>query len=346
LRRAQSGSLATKIPSDLTARGNFNHFFSPKRRASIHHAIVQLSEVGAYDVLTVVTIYQYLTDGSVQNPEVRNALRKYGIVKKHETSKVADSPSVYMIGDLFVVLVSPLSFPNVAANEARAIKSARELLPSHLSPFLFDIVAEARLNDGRTIVVMPRGIPLSNNRPIFALQKRRIKPVIFEWLRGLALEAAAPSEETCTEFQASLESLATMNNLPAAISNAARDGLARLSRGTFVPRHCPMHADLWKGNIIYGPDRSLKIIDWRGSRMDGYGIFDLVKFAQSFNIRAADFRSETRTHAYSLGIDVIDARTTLLAACGCISRNLGEFSLASFAAMTSSLFNFLEASMA
>jgi hypothetical protein len=291
-------------------------------------------------VLDARPIYQYLTEVSGQNPEVRSALHRYGVIKIGEL--LPDSLSAaYAIGDLFVVLVSPLSFPNEAANEARTLKSVKKLLPSHLSSFSFDIVAEGRLNDGRSFVVMPRGIPLSKSRLIFAFQKRRITPVVFEWLRGLALEAAAPSGETCAEFRASLESLATINSLPATILSAARDGLARLSNGSFVPRHCPMHGDLWKGNIMYGPEKSLKVIDWRGSRIDGYGIFDLVKFARTFNIKPQDVRSEIRAHTHSLGIDVIDARSTLVAGCGYIFRNLGDFPHESFVALTSSLCNYL-----
>jgi hypothetical protein len=272
----------------------------------------------------LVSIQHDLADTLAQNSDVRTALRKFGVTERRK-SKIADSPSVHEIGKSFIVLVSPLAFPNVAANEARAINSVRQLLPSHLSLFT---------------------IPLSQNRLIFELQKRRIKPVIFDWLRGLVNRAAAPSDETSAEFQASLEGLARLNNLPGGISSAARDGLARLSKGSFVPRHCPMHGDLWKGNIIYSRDKSIKVIDWRGYRIDGYGLFDLVKFAHTFKIKAKDFRSEVQIHAQSLGIDMIDARdarTTLLASCGYISRNLGEFPFENFVAMTSSLCNYFEA---
>jgi hypothetical protein len=290
----------------------------------------------------LVSIHQDLAETLVQDSDVRIALRKYGIVERRKT-KLADSPSVHEIGKSFIVLVSPLAFPDVAADEARSIKSVRQLLPAHLSSLTLDIAAEGRLEDGRSFVVMPRGIPLSGSRLIFELQKRRIKPVIFDWLAGLATKAAAPSDKTSAEYQASLESLARLNSIPAGISSAARDGLARLSKGGFVPRHCPMHGDLWRGNIIYGRDKSPKVIDWRGSRMDGYGFFDLVKFAHSFRVKAEDLRSEVQIHAKSFGIDVIDARTTLLASCGFISRNLGEFPVENFVAMTSSLCNYFEA---
>jgi len=88
---------------------------------------------GLRDMQNVVPIYQYLTEGSVQNPEVRIAFRKNGIVKVGKTSSLlADSPAVYAIGQLFILLVSPLLFPNIAADEAQAIKSARQRLPSDL----------------------------------------------------------------------------------------------------------------------------------------------------------------------------------------------------------------------
>ena len=291
-----------------------------------------------------VSVHQNLSERLLQSSELRNALRMYGIAERRRT-KLADSPAIYEIGKLFIVLLSPLSFPNVAADEARAIKSVRQLLPSHLSVFTSEVVAEGRLDDGRSFVVMPRGSPLSDKRLVFELQRHRIKPIVLEWLRGLVREAEAPTEATTAEFQSSLESLARLNDIPTEISNAARDGLVRLSRGDFIPRHCPMHGDLWRGNIIYGRDKSLKVIDWRGSRMDGYGFFDLVKFGHSFKIKTEELRGEVVIHARSLGIEAIDARTTLLASCGFISRNRGEFPLDNFLSMTNSLCNFLQSSL-
>src|SRR5579863_9732387 len=138
-----------------------------------------------------VSVHQNLSERLLQSSELRNALRMYGIAERRRT-KLADSPAIYEIGKLFIVLLSPLSFPNVAADEARAIKSVRQLLPSHLSVFTSEVVAEGRLDDGRSFVVTPRGIPLSENRLVFALQKHRIKPVVLQWLRGVAREAAAP----------------------------------------------------------------------------------------------------------------------------------------------------------
>jgi hypothetical protein len=161
----------------------------------------------------------------------------------------------------------------------------------------------------------------------------------------LVREAAGPSEDARGEFKLSLEALAAIKMLPAHIANAARDGLSQLSNGNFAPRFCPMHGDLWKGNIIYAPDKSLKIIDWRGSRMRGYGLLDLIKFAQSFNIKDEKLRSEIAIHAHFLGLDATGAFTTLLASCGHIYRHLEEFPLEKFVGMTSSLCAFFRAAM-
>jgi hypothetical protein len=195
--------------------------------------------------------------------------------------------------------------------------------------------------------VLPRGRPLSENRLLFVLQKRLVAPIILEWLRGLVREATGPSEDAYREFQLSLEALAALKTLLGAeITNAAIDGMVRLSNRHFAPKFCPMHGDLWKGNIIYAPDKSLKIIDWRGSRMrGGYGLFDLIKFAQSFKIKGEKLRTEITIHSQFLECDATGALTTLLASCGHIYRNLEEFPLERFVELTSSLYAFFCSAM-
>jgi hypothetical protein len=280
---------------------------------------------------------QTLTEKLMQAPATQMALRVANVKPIRKGSSVADGHAIYAIGGSFVALVSPLSFPNAAAEEAGAMRAAKAILPPHLASFVMDIAVDGRLEDNRSFIVVPRGRPLFENRMFFAVQKRLVAPVVFEWLRGLAHEATNPSENARREFQLSLEALSAVKALPSSITNAAVDGLVRLSKGGFAPRFCPMHGDLWKGNIIHASDKSLKLIDWRGSRMSGYGLFDLIKFAQSFNIKNERLRNEITIHAQALGLDVNGAFATLLASCGHIYRNLEEFPLESFVGMTGSL---------
>jgi hypothetical protein len=250
-----------------------------------------------------------------------------------DKSAVADGTSVYSIGDRFIVIVSPSRFPDVAMEEAAANKQAKSCLPDHLAALIVDLVVADTLPDGRSFAVFPRGTPLSNNRIRFALQKRRVKPAILNWLRGVAGAAQQPSLAAKVEFEKSLETLNEMSLLPHEIRDAAKVGLARLSH----PRFCLMHGDIWKGNILFAPDGSLKIIDWRGSQVKGYGFFDLVKFAHSFGIRGPELQAEIRAHASALNIPVGDASTYVLAGCGHIARHLGEFPLPHFVEMVNDL---------
>jgi hypothetical protein len=286
-------------------------------------------------------IYGALAEELAQYSVVEKALGKHRLVRLRNSVSVPDSPSIYAIGNLYVILISPTLFPNIAADEARAIKSAK-VTTSAFSTMTLDIVAEGRLLDGRSFLVLPRGILVGRNRMRFAMEKRSLTRAILGWLRQLASEAAEPSDKTSAEFRASLESLAGLSDLPEEIRKATEVGLDRLSKRTFLPRHCAMHGDLWKGNIVYGPDKRPRLIDWRGSRLDGFGFFDLVKFAQSFRLDARTVQNEIDEHSRSLKIDPADVKSTFLAGCGSINRNLDHFPLRNFLAMTSSLYELLE----
>ena len=256
---------------------------------------------------------------------------KIGLVR--ENSSVADGASIYSIGDLYVVVVSPHRFPNVAAEEAAANERVRSHLSGRLASLIIDLVISDTLPDGRSFAVFPRGTPLSNNRVRFALQKRRAKPAILNWLRDVAAYAQQPNRIAQIEFEKSLAALNDVSSLAEEIRGAAKIGLAQLSN----PRFCLMHGDLWKGNILFASDRSLKIIDWRGSRVDGYGFFDLARFAHSFGVRGLELEAEISAHASAMNIPAGDVLTYVLAGCGHVLRHLEEFPLPHFVKMVENL---------
>ena len=106
---------------------------------------------------------------------------------------------------------------------------------------------------------------------------------------------------------------------------AALETLERLADGTWSPRHVLMHNDLWKGNILldYSPVSQIKnssfqerfvITDWAGSMIRGYGMYDLIRLAQSLNLGAKQLRKNVTAHCLILGCDFADARCHLLSA--------------------------------
>jgi hypothetical protein len=171
--------------------------------------------------------------------------------------------------------------------------------------------------------------PISRNRVRRFLQLRKTTPQVLEWLRQIAdLNRGAN-----VGAQACVKALAGCPFEP--LRAAAAKAFARISAGTFVVRSAVMHGDLWIGNVLLDSSgaRDFMVIDWRGSNIDGFPIFDLVKFAESVRMPARALRAELAAHAERLGCSLEDTYIYLVAALGYIWRNLDQFPPERFAEM-------------
>jgi hypothetical protein len=107
-----------------------------------------------------------------------------------------------------------------------------------------------------------------------------------------------------------------------------------------------MHNDLWKGNILLpsGDDHRDKqtfpffVIDWRGSRVDGFPLFDLVRVSMSLQLTAKELRRELMHSCQSLGCDFSDAPYYVAAALGEIASRNDQFPLHAFLGMAEHCF--------
>jgi hypothetical protein len=153
--------------------------------------------------------------------------------------------------------------------------------------------------------------------------------LVLTWLRGVAALDRGISDqgETC---------LKALVDCPyATLRGPAEAALASVQSGAFVPQSRIMHGDFWVGNVMLDPAgvRPFILIDWRGSNVDGFPIFDLVKFAQSSSLGRRALRAELGAHAERLGCDIGDTRSYLLAALGYIWIHLEQFPPERFLAM-------------
>jgi hypothetical protein len=87
------------------------------------------------------------------------------------------------------------------------------------------------------------------------------------------------------------------------------------------------------------------IIDWGGSSVDGLGIFDLVKFAESARLSPRALNAELTAHAERLGCSLPQTRIYLVAALGYIWHNLNQFPAEKFAMMAESNLGTLDAAL-
>ena len=76
-----------------------------------------------------------------------------------------------------------------------------------------------------------------------------------------------------------------------------------------------MHGDLWKGNVLLAPTRvpwgGIVLIDWGSALIQGYGIQDLIRLADSMRMGLPRLRREILAHCGLLGCEPEDARAYL-----------------------------------
>lgn len=84
------------------------------------------------------------------------------------------------------------------------------------------------------------------------------------------------------------------------------------------------------------------IIDWAGSEIYGYAMYDLVGLAQSMRLNARNLRREVVRHCRLLRCEPADATSYLVAALGHIAMNLERFPIDRYAHMAESCFATLD----
>jgi hypothetical protein len=106
-----------------------------------------------------------------------------------------------------------------------------------------------------------------------------------------------------------------------------------------------MHNDLWKGNILLPSSGDedeqafpFFVIDWRGSRIDGFPLFDLVRLSMSLKFSARELRQELIHSCQSLGCEFSDAPCYVATALGEIASRRDQFPVQAFLGMAEHCF--------
>ncbi len=94
-----------------------------------------------------------------------------------------------------------------------------------------------------------------------------------------------------------------------------------------------MHNDLWKGNFLQGAREdacskagySFFIIDWGGSRINGYPIYDLVRVSLSYRLTANELKEAIVRATAALECEPVDALSYVVAALGEIAQRIDQF---------------------
>ncbi|MBJ6122136.1 phosphotransferase [Sphingomonas mollis] len=277
---------------------------------------------------------------TIYGPDSGRRIQNIEVVRRE--SIVADGAAIFLVDSDYILFVSPEAFPDSAAIQRDAMVDMAQELGDQLGQMILPVIGTGHLQD-RSFLILPRCKPLKPGRLGRLFQKPMVVGKILPWLRALVLHGTQ-GQSADREFCASLDALIDMPELPEAMRDAARRSRDAIDTGRIVVRHVPMHGDLWRNNVMQNDAGNLAIIDWAGSARQGYAIYDLVRFHQSFGMAHAKFAAELDWYCETLGgVDVVIAH--LLGALGHYANRLGEFPKQRFIALANECYDLLRSGL-
>ena len=236
-----------------------------------------------------------------------------------------------------VVLVASPKAPGLVARGMQRAREAKIILGPRLGQVILAPLLEGRL-EGLTFAALPYCRPLTTARILWSLQRRRIRPVILDWLRDATAATAQELTEEKIEkgFLSPLRRFGDDPEMPRPLRDAARETLRRLELGRWSPRHVLMHNDFWQGNLLIDDrnvtgrggepwPRRFVIIDWPGAAIEGYAMHDLLRFARAVALKPNALRREILAHCGILQCTPADAASHLVAAFAHLADHLEHF---------------------
>lgn len=243
----------------------------------------------------------------------------------HDMADLPDTKLVYLSKGRqgLVVMISPPQFPEVVAEECRKTLQMRSQLGDLGAPILEPL--DSGHMESCSYAVMPYRKPLSSRRGMQWVHRIWVKRHLLEWLLQVAQRRSGTCEES--QYRASLDALGERVAPDSPTAALLQMGQSRLRSGRFAPRTTPMHGDLWKGNVLHGVgSTAFTLVDWRGSEIQGFPLFDLIRTAGSFGLSPKALSRELQLHRAALGCQIEDLPLYLLGALGHYAAHLGEMS--------------------
>jgi hypothetical protein len=235
---------------------------------------------------------------------------------------------------LAVVVCSRPTAPDMVLRGVMRAEQVRQLV----GPMLGQAIIQPWTSgyaESRSYVILPwyRGPSTSKVGRLWYCQ--RLKGPVLNWLRAATAMAAAENIEP-TEgetFVQMLEYLGAQSFLTKNDRSDLKQAIGRLQSGAWKPRHTFDHNDFWYGNILLRRGGLLLrsnplpfvLIDWVGANAAGFGIYDLVRCAQSFGVTPKRLGRELQRHAEALHCQVQDTEGHLFAALGRLHRHIEAF---------------------
>lgn len=245
---------------------------------------------------------------------------------------VADASWKFVVVDTmkhrrwFGLLACELAPESVTISTEKA-QQARDALPASLRSVPLLPVHVGSI-DGLSFAISPFLRTFSANRYLRRLQFLRHRNAIIRWLllAAQSTQHSALLDETEEHCRAAVESTALEQDLRVAASTA----IDALHSSGWVPTASIIHGDYWPGNILIqstcpGSDFGFHAVDWGGSSLSAYSVFDLLRALQGFKFGDASAARWISTYASLMGYSGAVLRHTFIASLGRLLRSDDHF---------------------
>lgn len=232
-----------------------------------------------------------------------------------------------------VVICSRPAAPDLVKRGVDNAERIRAMLGPELGSVILRPLATGCV-EGLSYVILPWRRPLSVSRLGWVSQRSRLRPQVLCWLR-LAIERAREfhaASGITADFMTPLRHLEGQSSLTREMREAINIALDRLERGLWRPVHTFDHNDLWRGNFLLSTRQEravsgydFELIDWAGANPQGFGVYDLIRFAHSFRLGAKRLAWEVWRQGEALDCDPENLPGHLLASFGRLHLHLEQF---------------------
>ncbi len=247
-----------------------------------------------------------------------------------------------------LVMIAPSAYPDCVRDAFHRADAARHALGGTIGEAV-QVALRSGFADGQSFAIVPYLKPPARGWLGRRWERLHLRGPLLAWLREVTRQTVSvpPQGSLVDSFVDPLQALRLHPAVSERVRDAAGASLLALEKGRWQPRWVLAHNDLWIGNLLRrwsGPTGtpSLAVIDWGGSRVRGYPVYDLLTLATSMHLPSASLRRELREHSALLGCEPAHAKDHLLAALGALSLSLGQWPVDRFAATADRLVTLID----
>ncbi len=237
-----------------------------------------------------------------------------------------------------VVICSAPDQSDLVTRGMERAKQAYRVLGEQLGKAILLPLAEGRVGTQK-YALLPYCTPLYESGPKWWVQRALIRPQVFRWLLEATRMTVRPvrQEELDSHILAPLESFCGETDAPVVMRRVAENALNAAQTGRWVPQHVLMHDDFWEGNLLIDQRSAggarfgqFVIIDWPGSRVEGYPLYDFLRMAYSIRLKGRAFSKALDAQCGALGCGRDEAPHHFIAAAAELRQRLENWPLESY----------------